>query len=61
MLVPVTTVRDPAAAARMVRVLRGAGIAAATTGPQHEQLLLVWPADAEAARDRLVLLSREHD
>lgn len=61
MLVPVTTVRDPAVAARMVRALKDAGIAATTTGTEHEQLLLVWPADAEAARDRLVLLSREPD
>ncbi len=59
MLVPVTTVRDPAAAARMMKALREVGIHATTAGPPHEQLLLVWPEDAEAARDRLVQLSRE--
>ncbi len=59
MLVPVTTVRDPGTADRMVRALGEVGIRATMTGPAHEQLLLVWPVDAAAARDRLILLSRE--
>ncbi|MGI8675408.1 MAG: hypothetical protein ACR2JT_00555 [Nocardioidaceae bacterium] len=58
-LVPVTTVRDSATAAHLVAVLRSAGIQATTTGSSAEMLLLVWPSDAEAARDRLVELSRE--
>jgi len=58
MLVPVTTIRDQATAAEMIAVLRAAGIPATATGSSAEQLLLVWPGDAEAARDRLVQLSR---
>jgi len=59
MLVPVTTVHDPVTAQLMVKALRAAGIAATTTGPSSEQLLLVWPAQTEAARDLLVRLARE--
>lgn len=58
-LVPVTTIRDSATAAHLVAVLRSAGIRATTTGSSAEMLLLVWPGDAAAARDRLVQLSRE--
>lgn len=59
MLVPVTTVRDQATAARMVVALRTAGLSVTTTGPAHDQLLLVWPGDAAAARDRLLQFARE--
>lgn len=60
LLVPVTTVRDPRTAREMVDVLQAAGIPATTTGPAGQQLLLVWPADAAAARDRLLGRTREH-
>ncbi len=53
-LVPVTTVRDPEQARRMIALLRSCGISATTSGPAGDELLLVWPHDAEVARDTLI-------
>jgi len=59
LLVPMTTVRDPARAASMVAALNASGIRASLSGDAGRQLLLVWPTQVEDAWHRLAELSRE--